>query len=211
MTKVMEANSNNMVPDPVTGKIKTRPQQVPVRAVMNNRTLSIYENAEDYTSHFTTYNLKTSDFRRSTRDKTCFYISEGARRTELCPFGFAKTEKAYTEWDRDFHVFRDFCETKPDEVAIQLKKSLDDKIAAAKQAVLGEREAMVKKKLQRKDQDNNFDIIKTTNAVVQKAINKEQDLESLIEKEEADKESADEQLILDAIENEKKKNVFIYY
>lgn len=204
MTKEMETNSNKK-------DQKTTPVQVPVRVIMNNRTLTAYENAEDFTSHYITYNLLTADFGRSPRDKYCFVISEGTKRTELCPFGFAKTLKAYNDWDKEFHTFKLFCETKPNEVASQFALSLLNKINDAKRAVLGEQEEDVKKTLRKKEFDNNFEVIKKTNQVVQKAIIKEQDLEALIEKEEAEKEVNDEQVILQAINAEQKKNVIFYY
>ena len=205
LTKEIEEEQNNI--DLLNGQKRTRPVQVPVRAIMNNRTISFYENAEDFNTHAVTYNLKTADFRRSSRDKYCFVISEANRKTELCPIGIDQTGKDFDEWDRDFHVFKYNCKTKPDEMEIKLKDRFQEKMKEAKQDLLIERENMVKDKIRKKEQDNSFNIIKQTNQVAQQAILKEENLEELIQKEEEERETREELELKEAIAKEAKKNV----
>jgi hypothetical protein len=205
LTRDVEEEQSNI--DLLTGQKKTRPVQVPVRAIMNNRTISFYENAEDFSTHAITYNLQTADFSRSSRDKFCFVISEAKRRTELCPIGIDGSGKDFNEWDRDFHVFKYNCDSPPDEMDIELKERFKEKMKEAKTGLLIEREEMVKEKIRKKEQDNSFNIIKKTNQVAQQAILKEQNLEELIEKEEEERETREEIELKKAIEKEAKKNV----
>jgi hypothetical protein len=209
LTKEIEEEQNNI--DLLNGQKRTRPIQVPVRAIMNNRTISFYENAEDFNTHAVTYNLKSADFRRSSRDKYCFVISEANRKTELCPIGIDQSGKDFDEWDRDFHVFKYNCKSKPDEMEIRLKDRFKEKMQEAKQDLLIERENMVKDKIRKKEQDNSFNILKQTNQVAQQAILKEENLEELIQKEEEERETREEIELKEAIAKEAKKNVIIFY
>lgn len=182
-------------------------QLVPSRVVMNNRTISIYENADDYSSHFATFDLKTTDFFRSSSEKECFILSQGKKKVQLCPFGFDKSSKTFEEWDKDFHLFKYSCETKPDEINLEMNNKLSEKIKEAKDEMLLDREAIVKQKMREKEEDNSYSIIKKTNKVAQEAILKESGVEEMIEKEELDREKKSEAEILEQIEKEKKRNV----
>jgi hypothetical protein len=195
-------------PEPTyVGAPKLPIEQVPVRAIMNNRTISFYENADDMTSHFATYNLKTADFSRSERDKFCFVISENKKSTELCGIGLDKDGKIYNEWDKDFHIFKFNCETKPDKIDLLLNAKLKDKIREAKDQMLIEREEMVKEQTKKEEENNKFSILKKTNKIAQDAISKEQSMEELIQKEEEERERREEIQLQEQIEKEKKKNV----
>lgn len=191
------------------GAPKPPVEQVPVRAIMNNRTISFYENADDMTSHFATYNLKTADFARSERDKFCFVISENKKSTELCGIGLDREGKTYKEWDKDFHIFKFNCETKPDTIDLLLNDKLKEKIREAKDQMLVEREEMVKEQTKKEEENTKFSILKKTNKIAQDAISKEQSMEELIQKEEEEREHKEEIQLQEEIEKEKKKNVII--
>ena len=180
--------------------------QIPIRAILNNRTISFYENAEDFSTHYTSYNLKSSDFSRSRRDRACFIISENKRNSELCPIGQDHTFKSYNEWDKDFHLFKFNCETKPDEVEAELNNKMKEKMDDAKREILTEREEIIKKKIHQKEEDAGYSILKKTSQVAQQALIKEENLEEMIEKEEEERESREEVMINQQIESEKKKN-----
>jgi hypothetical protein len=186
--------------------LKPKITQIPVRAILNNRTISFYENAEDFSTHYTSFNLKTSDFFHSKRDRSCFILSENQRQSELCPIGADPSLKTYNDWDKDFNIFKFNCESKPDEIEADLDNKMKEKMEEAKKDLLQEREEMIKKKMRDKDEDTGFSIIKKTNQVAQQAIIKEENLEEMIEKEEEEKEKRDEEMILKQIESEKKKN-----
>jgi hypothetical protein len=185
---------------------KQKLTQIPVRAILNNRTISFYENAEDFSTHYTSFNLKSSDFSRSKRDRSCFVLSEGKRLSELCPLGADTSFKIYNDWDKDFHLFKYSCETKPDEIEVELEHKMKEKMDEAKKDLLLEREQMIKKKILEKDEDTEFSIIKKTNKVAQQAIVKEENLEEMIEREEEEREKREQESILTQIESEKKKN-----
>lgn len=204
MTRDFEQNNEDN--NESARKKKIHSVQVPVRAVLNNRTLTFYENAEDFSSHFITFNLRSADFSHS-KKRGCFIISDGHKRAELCPFMCDGKDNTYNEWDEAFHTFKFNCKTPADTVDFDLEGKLAEKMKDAKSNLLLEREEEVKKKVQEKDEQNSNNIIKETSQVAQQAIMKEENLEELIEKEEQEKEVQEEKTIEQEIESEKKKNV----
>jgi len=99
---------------------------IPMRAVMNNATLTLYS-GDETESLFMSFNLVSSRFIRSVK-QGCFDIHESKTKyATLCPFGCDDSTKAVEEWDYDFNLFKHQCNYKrPVQDGIQ--KKLDDKI-----------------------------------------------------------------------------------
>jgi hypothetical protein len=206
MTKLLDGDSSNPL-----SNTNVKFVQRPVRAVLNDRTISFYENADDYSSHFVAYNLKTSNFLRSARDPKCFVITENKKRTELCSFGADKNSGLFDEWAKDYNLFKFSCEIKPDLIGAEFKDKLADKMKDAKKQLLADREEEIKEKIRKKNEEGDLNIIKKTNKAVQEALNKEESLEELIEKEEQEREARETKIIQTLIKAEEKKNVNFLY
>lgn len=85
--------------------------QIPIRAIMNNSTFTIYT-GETTESLYMSFNLISSQFLR-TEKKECFKIYESAiKYVVLCPFSCANNIKAVEEWDYDFNLFKYQCSFK---------------------------------------------------------------------------------------------------
>ena len=103
--------------------------EFPVRAVMNNETVSIYT-GDEISSLFLSFNIKLTKFFRAPK-VGCFQLHESNRKyLTLCPFGCENGDTQGLEsWDYDFNLFKYQCAFKPDERrARELRRRLDDKI-----------------------------------------------------------------------------------
>lgn len=103
--------------------------EFPVRAVMNNETVSIYT-GDEINSLFVSFNIKMTKFLRAPKPG-CFQLYENAKKAvTLCPFGCENGDMSGLEsWDYDFNLFKYQCAYKPDpRKARELRRRLDDKI-----------------------------------------------------------------------------------
>jgi len=85
----------------------------PVRIVMNNFTISIYESS-NFNSHEINFELKRSELKQSTAHSWCFILTELDKEVELCNFSYhdkVSNEKFIREWNKDFHMFKNDCHT----------------------------------------------------------------------------------------------------
>jgi hypothetical protein len=105
--------------------------QIPTRAVMNNRTISLFA-GDEYSTLVLSFNIKETMFSRSVKRSGCFILNENKKKiAELCPFGCESTSKAVEEWDYDFNLFKIQCNTPRDIIELnqqELSKKLEDKI-----------------------------------------------------------------------------------
>jgi len=209
----LSADGNNPNLSGPAGRDKMDRVQVPVRVIMNNRTLSIY-GGEEYNTQIITLDLEYSFFLRENNNpdpvlKKCFSIVSGfnKQKASLCPFSRGD-EKTVDEWEYDFNLFKNQCQQSREklEMEFRLNNKLQDKIKQAKREILEEREAEVKKKSGKSEIDLLNDKKKDTKVTALRAIQKELDLEEMIKREEEEREKLEEQEIFQRIDEEKKKN-----
>jgi hypothetical protein len=103
--------------------------EFPVRAIMNNRTVSLYT-GDDIESLYLSFDIKLTNFYRSSKSG-CFQLYESSKKyITLCPFGCENgSTQGLEEWDYDYHLFKFQCSYKKDDKAArELKKKLDEKI-----------------------------------------------------------------------------------
>jgi len=181
--------------------------QVPVRIVMNNRTLSIFA-GEDYDSNIIGFVLKRSTIVMDQKKPECFYVSQDdGKKARLCPFGSDNAKKAVDEWDYDFNLFKYQCNFGHKEHEVDFNEKLNSKIKQAKHTLLDEAQEEMKIKA-REEEDHKLSIeVKQTNKVVLQAIQKEINLEEMIKLEEQEREKGEEGQMLKKIVEEKKKGV----
>ena len=208
-------STNTNVP---VDKDSTETVQVPVRVVMNNRTLTIYA-GDDIDSHLDTFNiLKSSLVNEVSKDKTtesaCFWInSEDGRSAHLCPFGGASNTKVVDEWRYDFNLFKYQCNYghKEQELDVNLQKRLEEKITSAKAALIEEAQVDIKKKAQLIEEKKLATSVQKINNVALEAIKKEINVEELIKNEEKEREVKEEEELNTKIAQEQEKKVIYFY
>merc|ERR1712151_164595 len=180
--------------------------EFPVRAVMNNETVSIYT-GDEINSLFVSFNIKMTRFLRAPK-QGCFQLYENSKKAvTLCPFGCENGDMSGLEsWDYDFNLFKHQCAYKPDpRKARELRRRLDDKINDAKNALMAEQAEKVRRKSKVAEKEQMVVLVKKTNGVALQAIQKEMNLEATIQKEEEEKIEREKAEIEAQIEKERKK------
>jgi len=189
----------------LNGKKKPIKVTIPVRAVMNNKTFSVY-GGEDYTTLKESFSMETSDFVGSKEDSTCFIIKNNIRKAQFCFFGSERTVEHFNEWDYDFNLFKYQCKTRRPETNATIDVNVDDKVNNLKQGMLMDREIdLVKRQKEAEIEDKSMELMKK-NKLAFVALQKQVNMDALIEKEEKEKEQNDLDKLLANIQNEKDKH-----
>jgi hypothetical protein len=181
--------------------------QIPVRVIMNNRTFVIL-GGEAYDTQIDTFDLETSEIAPLQSQAECFrVVGETRKIAKLCPIGTKET-RIKEEWLYDFSLFKNECSKKRDTVEMEMKMNdkLKKKIKEAKQELLVERERDIEENAEKEEEQSFEKIERNKNSIAVQAIERELDLESMIKKEEEEKETQEENEIIQKIEEEKKKN-----
>jgi len=185
--------------------------QVPVRVIMNNRTITLFS-GEDYDSHIISFVLKKSKIVADLKRPECFFLNQDdGKLARLCPFGCENAKKTVEEWEYDFNLFRYQCNFGHQEHQVDFDRKLKDKMKQAKQSVLEEAQEEMKKRAQDGEEKKLAVEVKKTNQVALQAIQKEINLEEMIKLEEQDREKREEDEMLKRIEEEKKKSVILFF
>jgi len=185
--------------------------KIPVRIIMNNRTITIFT-GEDYNTNVETFLLKKSKFERDIKKQECFFIKEeiGNKKAHLCILTEGKKE--IEEWDYDFNLFKHQCNyQKSEHIMEEFQKKFDEKIKDIKKDLMEESQLKKREKDRLNEETNIQTYIKNTKTVAINAIKKEINLEELIRQEELERERREEQLMLKKIEDERKKRVKNFY
>jgi len=190
----------------LNGKKKPQLVTIPVRAVMNNKTFSVY-GGEDYTTLKESFNMESSSFAPSKADNTCFIISNNVRKAQFCFFGPERTIEHYNEWDYDFNLFKYQCKTRrPETNATIDNNALDDKVKNLKQGMLMDREIdLVKRQKEAEVEDKNIELMKK-NKLAFMAVQQQINVDALVVKEEKDKEQQELEDLERNIQSEKDKH-----
>lgn len=112
------------------GKKVQHSLQIPVRVVLNNKTLSAYAGF-NYTDHKETFTIKETKFYRSTKHKNCFELIESSKHhATFCDFGMQSSNVFFNEWDYDYNLFKYQCYTQRESVRIN-QKHIEDELKHA--------------------------------------------------------------------------------
>lgn len=186
--------------------------QVPVRVIMNNRTITIFA-GERFETALDSFNLLKSNFENIADKPECFYIhSDVERYARLCPFGCASNTAVVEEWKYDFNLFKFQCNFghKEQQLDMDLENKLKDKIAAAKAGMMDEMQDEIKRKAQKELENKMATQSQKVNTIAMMAIQKEVNEEELLKREEQEREEREEREINLRIEKEKEKAVKKY-
>jgi hypothetical protein len=184
--------------------------KLPSRIVMNNRTITLF-NDERYHKHVFTFNLPQVSIYSSIKDPCCFILRSLNQQFEICGFqvdcGNRSNPKFYKSWEHDFVLWQTQC-FKPlnDKVWDSKEKRIwDTKVEKANLDMLDEKAKLIKEKLEMFTQNKLEKKIKKTHKTAMKALKKEAAMERLIEKEETEKYDKQQKYLLTVIKKEKKK------
>lgn len=191
---------------------KTTPDKYPSRIVMNNRTISLF-NDDTYDSAVVTYDLNAVEVGTYEADSCCFTLSAGTKSTVVCggfgtSCGNLTNPTFFKEWSYDINFFKTKCHVQLQE--FNWKKKMAQKAAedAANQAGMdnmAEREKMINKKLQEKKNMEWQKKIANTQNLALKAIKREINIEKLLQKEVQLKTELEANNLLETKKREEKK------
>lgn len=181
---------------------------MPVRLIMNNKTLTILEGV-DFNKLVFVYNLPESSFSNSLNKKECFVVSSKGKAREMtfCPFGISNTGVEWVnEWDYDFNLFKNQCSVSKDTTTLDItgldENKINNQLTQLKADIIKEKEKQIAKEMEDEQITKDDDVV---NDAELQAINKQFDIELLLEKEEREKELLMEEELKGQIDKEKEK------
>ena len=183
--------------------------KIPIRLVMNDKTISAYID-DTLQNRVVTFLLKDTVFIRITNEKRCFYLQSGVVKHMFCQLD-SGTGDFVEEWDYDFNLFKNQCFRKREHSTEQLpeekrlEKEFQEKVNSIKLDIVTEKANLIKKKTEEDEENVLVQQIDQVRQTSQSAVAKEIKMEELLEKEEEAKESNETETLTMQIETEKKK------
>ena len=177
--------------------------QIPTRVVMNNKTISAYA-GEHYDLLKVAFDLTNTVLSPSKDHEYCFILNDPSKEGEFCFFAAESDQAHYDQWDYDFHLFKFQCRIrKPIQKLNELdKEEFKNRMKEEREGLLLDQEQDLIKKQEEQKEDEIQTKVVQTNKVALQAIQKELNLDSLIEREEKQRELTIEAKLKEEIENQ---------
>jgi len=130
---------------------------LPVRLVMNNKTLTAYRD-DTLTNRISTYLLEESTFIRIKDKTTCFIIRNNVNEDQFCMLDTTNT-KFVQEWDFEFNLFKNQCKKNRVQSNETLEKSnlikqFNNKVEDLKLELIREKSDLIKKEVEEDEKKN---------------------------------------------------------
>jgi len=184
--------------------------KIPIRLVMNNKSITVYQD-ETLQTNMMTFMLSKTVFSRVKGDNRCFILNGLNSKAEFCQLD-SDSGNFVEEWDYDFNLFKFQCKQKREVIELgeseekKLSEEYKAKVNQLKVDMIEKKAEIVKEQVENKEETKLQKKIEQTQAMTLMAVQKELKLEEMLEKEELQKERDQEQALSDQIESEKKKN-----
>ena len=185
-------------------------EKIPVRIVMNDKTLTLFRD-DSYTTNIMSFILSDTKFQRVKDKRPCFKLYSNNNIAEICQITGDKISFV-EEWDYDFNLFKYQCKKIQSEAQLspseekKLEDNYKEKVSEAKVDVIRDRQKIIKKEVEKSEEQLLKKNLVSTETVTLNAVKKEIQLEKMLEKEEKEKEDMETKELLLQIEIEKKKN-----
>jgi hypothetical protein len=183
--------------------------KLPVRIIMNNKTVAVYKD-ENLSTHEIIFNIRTTIFKRVKDNHACFILKGNNQKAQFCEIT-GNSGDFVEQWDYDFNLFKFQCKEKRATIDInlpeqaKLKEEYNQRMNEVKLDLVMEKSKMLKKQTEEKEEIKLSKKVDDAQAMTFKAIEREQRLEELMEKEELDRENQEQELLKKQYENEQKK------
>jgi hypothetical protein len=152
--------------------------------------------------------LKSTTFTRVKGDnaKKCFILSGNNLRAEFCQIDGGGAKSFVDEWDYDFNLFKNQCKEKRETYDVDMSSEYKAKVEELKQDMVSTKQSAVREREEEQEEVTLEKKVSNTQSMTLLAIEKEDKLEKLLEKEEAMKEQEEQEELRQQFANEKKKN-----
>ena len=183
--------------------------KIPIRLVMNDKTISAYID-DTLQNRVVTFLLKDTVLIRITNERRCFFLQSGAIKHMFCQLD-SGTGDFVEEWDYDINLFKNQCFRKRQKTTEELpeerrlEKEFQEKVNSIKLDIVTEKANLIKKKTEEDEENLLVQQIDQVRQTSQSAVAKEIKMEELLEKEEEAKENNETETLTMQIEAEKKK------
>ena len=181
--------------------------QQPIRVVLNNFTISLYESS-DFNSNIMSFDLEYTLFHISTERPYCFLLTQKQKEVELCPFSMSKKDTLFNEeWSYDFNLFKYQChaDRKTNKLDEILKNKLRQKVDEIKEDMDNEKAKLVANELSKQSEEAFTKQLVKTSQLTLEALSKEKAIEDMLKKEELSKEKNRQNSISEQITQEQQK------
>jgi hypothetical protein len=195
--------------DASTSNFENLPK-IPIRIVMNNKSISVFQD-ESLQSSLVTFVISTTVFTRVKGDNRCFILTGNNAKAQFCQLD-ASTGNFVDEWDYDFSLFKYQCKEKRETISLaqteekKLEKEFEQKVNQLKLDMVSKKANKVKEIVENKEEIKLEKKVEEAQAMTLQAIQKELKMEEMLEREEDAKERELEKSIQVQLEQEKKKN-----
>jgi hypothetical protein len=184
--------------------------KIPIRLVMNNKSISVYQD-ETLQTNLMTFILSATSLSRVKGDNRCFILNGLNTKAQFCQLD-SQGGNFVEEWDYDFNLLKYQFKQKRDVVELEkseekkLESDFERKVQQLKLDMVEKKASKVKQAVENKEEVKLQKKIEQTQAMTLQAIQKELKLEEMLEREEEQKEKDQEVLMQQQLESEKKKN-----
>lgn len=187
--------------------------KVPARIIMNNKSISVYKD-ETLQSTISSIALESCNLSRISNSNSCFFLQGKSINQQIIICSMEAKLSFVEEWDYDFHLFKHQCHEQRPIVKVDdsgLKKDFNDKIKKLKQELIEEKSLKARQLSQKDEEKSMKDQIDKTQALTMLAMQKENKLERLLEREEAMRESDEiKELEKQLLSEQRKKDVLMH-
>ena len=173
--------------DETTKDFSTKPM-IPARIVMTDKTIAAYLD-DTLISKIIDYNLSQAVIIKKS-DGKCFVIQNNLRNDKFCMLDSTKGDFV-EEWFYDFNLFKNQCRTDRAKSSLiiteekKLEKEYKKKLEGVKTSMVEDKASMIKKRVEITEKRKLVTKVDKVRKISITAIEKEQRLEDLLEKEEA--------------------------
>jgi hypothetical protein len=187
--------------------ITENPMKIPARVVMNEKSVTIFTD-ETLATEIGTFIIEKTSLKLLTEKPNCFYLESETIKGEFCNLDASSKVSFTDEWNYDFNLFKIQCHTERDVIKLnqkeeqELQNELDKKIDSAKLDVLSERT----KRIKQRAAETPINKIEKLQETTMMAMNKELKIDELLQREEVEREQAEERELKLKLELEKKKD-----
>ena len=184
--------------------------KIPVRIVMNNKSVAFYKD-ESLKTNIMSLSLETTEFVRINKNNSCFLLQgkSGSSRIIVCSMD-SNGKNFIEEWDYDYSLFKNQCNEKRPVIKSkdsgEIQKKYKEKLNAIKEEIIQEKHQKARKESAKSEELTIKKKVDQTQAMTVLAIQKEIKLEQMLEKEEIAKENDEQEELVVQLKNEKKKN-----
>jgi hypothetical protein len=179
--------------------------RVPVRLVMNNKSVTVYQD-ETLSTNLGTFMLGSTTFGRVKDDPKCFILVGLQTKMQFCQLDSSNGANFVEEWDYDFNLFKFQCKQPREKVEFENEEQIfQSKLGKIQGDLAMQKAQVVKQKEEQKEETKLQKVVENAEKMTLMAVEKELRMEDLLEKEEMQKEKLEQQKLREMITAEKNK------